>query len=383
MAVDSAIIKFLKWAFLKSTISKQKPKLSPPPTVHGGDIIATARSLGCGIADLMDMSGNLSPLGPDPLLLEFLGNHLNEIGFLPEAASNELRSVFATRYNRKTADVLAGSGTTEFIFSIPQAVAPERALVIAPTYSDYQKACRMAGVPVEFFHLAEEAAFVADLAGLEAAIRQDDLVFICNPNNPTGQLISSLALHELAGRHPEATFVIDESYIAFCTEHSLLHLPPQGNLFILSSFSKAYGIPGLRLGFLSGSPLHLESIQKKGRPWGVNRLAQLAGLYLLQHEAQIRSQLLSFVENERSSFSRRLAELPGVTPFQSAAHFILCRLDGPVDAEQLRMRLLEKRIMIRNCANFTGLDQRFFRINLRRPEENARFFTEIQTILHS
>ncbi|MEJ2690308.1 MAG: aminotransferase class I/II-fold pyridoxal phosphate-dependent enzyme, partial [Deltaproteobacteria bacterium] len=221
-----------------------------------------------------------------------------------------------------------------------------------------------------------------DLVRLEEAISHDDLVFICNPNNPTGQLIPSSSLHALAGRHPEANFVIDESYIAFCAEPSLLHLPQQENVFLLSSFSKAYGIPGLRLGFLSGSASHLDTMQKSGRPWGVNRLAQLAGLYLLRHETQFRSQLLSFVDRERMPFFLRLKDLPGVTPIMSAAHFILSRLEGPVDAKQLQQRLLDKRIMIRNCANFTGLSQRYFRVNLRQPEENDRFFTEIRTVLH-
>lgn len=351
------------------------------PTFHGGDIIATARNLRCRITDLLDMSGNLSPLGPDPALLEFLAGHLEEIGFLPESASLELRSAFAARHKRQLSEVLAGSGTTEFIFSLPQAVAPKRALILAPSYSDYLKACRMAGVPTEFLQLTEKASFVPDLAGLEDAIRQDDLVFICNPNNPTGQLIPSAALHELAGRHPEAMFVVDESYIAFCAEQSLLQLPQLDNLFILSSFSKAYGIPGLRLGFLSGATRLLASMQKRGRPWGVNRLAQLAGLYLLRHETESRAQLLGFVAKEGPAFWQRLQQLPGVTPLKSTVHFILCRLEGPVDAAQLRQRLLAKRIMIRNCADFTGLDQRYFRINLRRPTENVRFFTEIQAIL--
>lgn len=351
------------------------------PVIHGGDIISTARSLRCQVTDLMDMSGNLTPLGPDRLLLDFLAEHLEEIGFMPEMASEELRICFAALHNRKASEVLAGSGTTEFIFSIPQVVAPRRALIAAPSYADYQAACRMAGIPVEFFFLEAARTFQPDIDKLDEAIRAGDLVFFCNPNNPTGQLVSSTTLHELVRRHPEAEFVIDESYIAFCEEPSMLQLPQLDNLFVLSSFSKAYGIPGLRLGFLSGSSRHLEAMRESGRPWGVNRLAQLAGLYLLQHGPRIRTQLLSFVNKERPAFFLRLGELPGVTPVKSAVHFILSRLDGPVAAEQLRLRLLEKRIMIRNCANFTGLDDRYFRVCLRLPDDNARFFTEIQTIL--
>ncbi|MEJ2689904.1 MAG: pyridoxal phosphate-dependent class II aminotransferase, partial [Deltaproteobacteria bacterium] len=123
---------------------QQKTATGPP--VHGGDIIATARRMNCPVTDLLDMSGNLSPLGPDPELLDFLSSRLSEIGFLPETASDELRSVFAARHNRKASEVLAGSGTTEFIFSIPPTIAPKRALIIAPTYSDYRKACEMAGI---------------------------------------------------------------------------------------------------------------------------------------------------------------------------------------------------------------------------------------------
>lgn len=359
----------------------QRENSKSSSVIHGGDIIATARNLQCRISDLTDMSGNLTPLGPDPLLLDFLAGHLEEVGFLPETGSKELCSEFASRHSRKVTEVLAGSGTTEFIFSIPQVVVPRRALIIAPTYSDYQASCRLTGITVEFFHLEEKDFFYPDLTRLEEAIRDGDLVFICNPNNPTGRLIPSPALHDLAGRHPEAVFVIDESYIAFCEEHSMLHLPQLDNLFVLSSFSKTYGIPGLRLGFLSGPAGYLRTMQNNGRPWGVNRLAQLAGLYLLRHQSQIQTQLLTFMRKERPVFFKKLGELPWITAIESAAHFFLCRLDGPIDAEQLRLLLLEKRIMIRNCANFTGLDLRYFRVNLRRPAENIRFFSEIQAIL--
>jgi threonine-phosphate decarboxylase len=206
------------------------------PSFHGGDIIATAKELGCSVDDLIDMSSNLTPLGPVPGLDEALIAGLREIRFLPENGSESLRELFAAKHGLRLPEVLAGNGTTEYIYGVPTALGLSRGLIVGPTYADYQTASSWAGMAVDFFVLRTEEDFVCDLSRLEEELRGNELVFLCNPNNPTGGLVPSAALYQLASDHPESTFLVDESYHSFLPERSLLDFPLLENLFVLGSF---------------------------------------------------------------------------------------------------------------------------------------------------
>jgi len=353
------------------------------PVRHGGDVIATARRLGKAPAELIDMSGNLNPLGPDAALLEHLHGRLAEIAFLPETDSAGLRKAFAAQCGRAADKVMAGSGTTEFIFAIPASLPVERALIVAPTYGDYLTACRWAGIAVDLYLPAADRGFALQLPEIARQLKGNEIVFLCNPNNPTGKLLSSAALHDLIKGHPRSYFVVDESYLPFCDEPSLLSLPQLDNLFILTSFSKVYCIPGLRLGFLTAAADRIEAIAHLRRPWGVNRLAQIAGEYLLQHGTGIKATLHAFLQKERPLFLQRLRALPHTRVLESDVHFFTCRLSGPVDAPHLHGQLLRKAIMIRDCTNFSGLDGSYFRVSMRDSAQNMIFFSTIQAILSS
>jgi len=348
---------------------------------HGGNILSTAKKLGCRATDLVDMSGNLTPLGPVPGLAEFLVARLPEIGFLPETASETLVELFAAKHNMQPAQVLAGNGTTEFIYGVPASLGRKKALIVEPTYSDYRRACQWAGMEVSTYPLRLEDEFRLDLKHLAGQMTGDELVFICNPNNPTGGCVSSSGLYQLAKAHPATVFLVDESYISFLPERSLMDFPMLDNLFVLGSFSKVYGIPGLRLGFLASSTSGLDILRRRLKPWGVNRVAQLAGEFLLQHGDAYVREVVGFLEASRPGFVETLAALPGVRVIPGEAHFILCLLTGAVRAGELRARMLEQRIMIRDCANFNGLDDRYFRISMQNEAKNLRAVELMRNIL--
>ncbi|MFZ5774765.1 MAG: threonine-phosphate decarboxylase CobD [Thermodesulfobacteriota bacterium] len=344
-----------------------------PQGAHGGDIISMARSLGCAVSDLIDLSSNLTPLPSPPGLREALVAGLDQMAFLPESDSDSLVAAFAGRHGLGRGQVLAGNGTTEFIYAVPTATACKRALIVTPTYGDYRLACEWAGLAIEYYHLEPAAGFALDCDQLAARLQGGELVFICNPNNPTGGVTPSRELLRLAQAHPDSEFLVDESYLPFVNEESLasMNLPP--NLLVLSSFSKIYGIPGLRLGFLVGAADRLATLMTRRRPWGVNRLAQLAGEYLLAHADPYVAEVQEFIRLNRPRFAAGLASLPGVTVVPGAANFILCRLDdGPLTAATLRERMLSHRIMIRDCANFVGLDDHYFRVSLKDETRNQQ-----------
>lgn len=349
---------------------------------HGGNIIATARELGCRVDELVDMSSNLMPLAMDAGLRRTLTERLDEIAFLPETDSKTLRALFAAEYGRNPAEVLVGNGTTDFIFALPATAACERAVIVNPTYNDYRLACQWAQLPAEDIMLSAADHFRLDPNRLGATLTGGELVFICNPNNPSGGCIPSAALHALAAAHPDSLFLVDESYLPFTREPSLLTLPLLPNLLVLTSFSKIYGIPGLRLGFLTGDPERLAVISARNKPWTVNRVAQIAGEYLITSGAPHVEEVLNFIDSHRPDFVARLAELPGVEVIDGVCNFILCRLTGPIRAEELREAMLTRhRIMIRNCANFTGLDDTYFRISLKGTAQNRRCLDALAEIL--
>ncbi len=357
--------------------------MSDHQDAHGGNILATARQLGCAVDELVDMSSNLTPLGMVPGLTEALAAGLGEIRFLPESGSETLVARFAARHGLRPAQVLAGNGTTEFIHGLPAALGMRRALIVTPTYSDYQVASQLAGMAVANFPLRPEEGFGLDLAQLSAQLTGGELVFICNPNNPTGGLVSSAALHQLARQHPDTVFLVDESYLPFVREPSLATFPLLANLFVIGSFSKVYGIPGLRLGFLISSEDGLQRLAVRSKPWGVNRLAQLAGEFLIQHGDGYVEETIRFVEQHRPAFVQGLATLPGVEVVPGVSHFILCVLHGAQRAGELREKMLARGIMIRDCSNFSGLDDRYFRVSMQSVTKNGQCLAALADILQT
>jgi len=363
-----------------TTISQHGPTSTSIGT-HGGNIISTAIELGCPVAELIDMSSNLSPLGMAPGVKDLLIKRLDEISYLPETGSRTLLAAFAEKYGLRQAQVAAGNGTTEFIYGIPASLKPKRAVIINPTYSDYQLACSWAGVDTVSFDLKRQDGFALDLDRLAAALTGSELVFLCNPNNPTGGVTPSAALREFIGRHPDSMFLVDESYLPFLDEPSLLESPTPENLFILCSFSKIYGIPGLRLGFLAASERNMAKLSQRLKPWGVNRMAQVAGEFLVQHGDGYVKDVRGFLARQRPPFAKALAGMACVEVVPGQANFILCFLTGNIEAEELRKKMLEQRIMIRNCSNFAGLDDRYFRISLKNEKENAYCLETLKKIL--
>ncbi len=350
-------------------------------TSHGGNIISMAARLGCPVAELLDMSSNLTPLGMVPGLREELISHLPEISYLPEAGSETLVELFRNKYKLKKGEALAGNGTTEFIFALPAALGKHKALLVNPTYSDYQVACFRAGVKTENFLLQRQEDFQLDFARLAASLSGGELVFICNPNNPTSVLIPSPRLADFIKRHPATSFVVDESYLPFTREKSLLDLGLPDNLFLLCSQSKIYGIPGLRLGFMVAKKENLVGFSSRGKPWGVNRLAQVAGEFLLAGADDYVRRVQDFIAKERPRVTGELEGLPGVSVIPGAANFILAYLSGAIKADRLRERMLARKIMIRDCANFTGLDHNYFRISLKDSKANQRCLAALEGIL--
>lgn len=344
---------------------------------HGGNIYHLALRLGCGPEEIIDMSSNVNPLGPPPGLLDHLRNHLEGIKALPEVDSGSAVSAFSERYGMPAARVLAGNGTTQFIHALPQALASRRVLILGPTYADYADACRMHQVPFEYFLTQEADGFQTDMARLARNAGRFDTVFICNPNNPTGQLIHGNALESLCRTFPDTRFIIDESYLSFVDrekDHTLLGMDLP-NAVVLHSMSKIFRVPGLRIGFLAAPETIIQQMKRYFLPWSVNSLAQQAVIHLMNHREETDAfvhHTRRFLAEERRRLAANLKSRPGLLSFPSCTSFILIRLLQGHTAEKICDALAHHRILIRNCTNFEGLSNQFIRISLKTADINRR-----------
>jgi threonine-phosphate decarboxylase len=345
---------------------------------HGGNIYGLARQLGCDPADILDMSSNVNPLGPPPGLLDYLGRRLAAITALPEVDAGGAVDAFSRRHNVAPQRVVGGNGTTQFIYSLPRVLNSRRVLILGPTYADYRDACRLAGADIEDLLAGPQTDFAFDPDDLEGRLNGGvDTVFICNPNNPTGVLFPAEVIEALCRRYRNVCFVVDESYLPFVPEgesHSLA-AAEHPNLVVLNSMSKVFRVPGLRIGFAVAPEPLADQLRAHVMPWSVNALAQAAVVYLMTREPEITDFLhhtREFFVAERGLWTQRLSAAPGLTPFASQASFVLVRLNGGMTAERLCAELAAERILIRNCANFRGLSERYVRVSLKNPEANRQ-----------
>lgn len=344
---------------------------------HGGNIYRLAQNLGCQPADIIDMSANVNPLGPMPALMTHLKDKLSVITALPEVDAGGIVTAFSRFHDIDPDLVMAGNGSTQLIYLIPRALGASRALVVGPTYSDYRDACAMNGVDCEHFICRETDRFKPDMAALEEKAAAADLVFFCNPNNPTATLTDRTAIEDLCRALPETVFVIDESYLPFAPQpaHVTMIASDLPNVLVLNSMSKAFRIPGLRIGFVKAPPALKAKMKPFALPWSVNSLAQAAVTWLMTHPDpvdQFLSSTRTMIEAQKTRMKESIHQHTDVRCFASATSFMLMRLPEGMNAPMVWQYMADRKMLIRDCSNFTGLSESFIRISLKGEEENRR-----------
>ena len=350
---------------------------------HGGNVFAVAKQLGCRPDEIIDMSSNINPLGTMPGLLSYLKDRLDRIRVLPEVDGRAAVTAIAALLEVTEDRILAGGGTTQFIYSACAALKSQRVLIVGPTYADYTDGCRVHGIEPEFFLAQAAAGFALDLERLAATLARVDTVFLCNPNNPTGQLIPHASLMQLCRNHPDTRFIIDESYLPFAPagqSESMCHCGLD-NVIVLWSVSKIFGMPGLRAGFLVANPAVVESFRRYMQPWCVNSLAQEAVCFLGEHRDATKAfiqQTRAYLAEEGRLFQERL-QPARLTLYPSCTSYFLMELEQDQTAEAVCHALAQQRFLIRNCANFHGLGERYIRVALKDPATNQAVVEHLLT----
>ncbi|WP_300454978.1 aminotransferase class I/II-fold pyridoxal phosphate-dependent enzyme [Desulfobacula sp.] len=355
---------------------------------HGGNIKELAKTMGCSDSDIIDMSSNLNPLGPPETIEKVICDNLMDIRSLPEPDAETMRKGFAGFHGIDHNTVAAGNGTTWFIYTIPKALGSKKVLIAGPTYSDYKDACLMHNIT--FTHCLAKASelFVPDMDDLSRMAQEADTVFICNPNNPTGSLLSREKLVYLIQKHKDTIFIIDESYLPFvdqAREISLVSYTGYENLIVLSSMSKIFRIPGLRTGFLSAARGLIEQIMVYYQPWSVNALAQAVINHIFDHPERIEpfyQRTRDFITLEKQVFLESLKDIKALQWVDSCTYFLLARLTGDITSTAFCRRIGQHKILIRDCANFIGLSDQYVRFSLKKRPINARLADLIKQVVN-
>lgn len=351
--------------------------------IHGGDIY-TERKKGRG-EGLLDFSANINPLGMPESVINAVAAGLSDCVNYPDPLSRDLILALSRRENLPEACFVCGNGAADVLFRLVVAKAPGRAMVTAPTFAEYQLSLERMGCRVEHHYLKEEEGFRLTeelLPKLDAGL---DMLFLCNPNNPTGQIIETGLLLKILDRCKELgiLLVLDECFCDFvknAEDYTMKsHVLQCGNLFILKAFTKNYAMPGLRLGYgICGNKELTEQIWETGQPWSVSLPAQLAGLQALKEEEFLeKTRELIFVQRERMACGLR--EL-GFTVYPPGANFIFFKLGEGYQASGFKELLLQHGILIRGCGNYTGLSGDFFRVAVKKEEDNNRLLEALKRI---
>ena len=339
---------------------------------HGGNLRELASRAGLDRDAILDYSASVNPLGPPDSLRPVVARALDRVIHYPNPYCEELVAVLASRYGVGAKRIVVGNGSSEILYAVARAVDARRALIPVPCYSDYASAAQAAGRPTVLLPLQADDDFRLNWAQLADAVGDGDLVFLGQPNNPTGVTLDPDLLLAFVARHPSVTFVIDEAFVDFVEGRRSLLGCSADNVIVVRSLTKFYAIPGLRLGFAVGSPATIAAIKSQIPPWSVNVLAQELGPVLLSDEAYSR-RTIDCVRDERQQLASRLAELPGLYVYPGEANYLLVRVDREdLTAHDLAERLLQEGVAIRTFTSDEHLDSRHFRVAVRMAEENGR-----------
>ena len=338
---------------------------------HGGNIYELARAQGCDPDAITDMSSNVNPCGTLPGIKAHLAQRLAAIESLPEVDAGTITGLFAGHYGVGPENVTPGNGSTQLLYALPRALGSRKALIVGPTYADYASACRQQGMTPDFLIAAEADGFRPDLERLASLAGQYDTVFICNPNNPTGVLTPASSLSGLFTACPDTVFCVDESYLPFADQPAQALRLPYGdlpNLVRMTSMSKIFKIPGLRIGFAVARAELIDKLKNFAMPWSVNSLACDAVAYIFQNSARadrFTGETREFLAREREAIANRFKNSLHIHWFPSCTSFMLGRLKGPHTAAGVCRALADRQILIRNCTNFQGLSDRYIRVSLK------------------
>ena len=345
---------------------------------HGSDLETIEQIYGIKKEEIVSFAANVNPLGISPKLRSTLSEQIDSIKSYPDREYTSLRRKIAKYLNADIEDIIVGNGSTELISLFIQIKHPRKALIIGPTYSEYEREVSLGGGCSLYYRLEEENDFQIDIDSLDNELESDvDLLIICNPNNPTSSAITRGDMRKILDicKRKGIFVMVDETYVEFTEDVQKITCVPltryYNNIVILRGISKFFAAPGLRLGYAicGNGDLRGEMNQRKN-PWTINSLAAIAGEIMFTDEDYIaRTRML--ISGERDRVCHILRGCQNIKIFTPTANFVLIKIlkDG-VSSLDLFEAAIKKGYLIRDCSTFPFLDNKFIRFCFMMPGQN-------------
>ncbi|RJQ15047.1 MAG: threonine-phosphate decarboxylase [Nitrospiraceae bacterium] len=397
--------------------NKDEETLHPMPNAlyaeHGGNIYQIAEEMGLSANTLIDFSASINPLGVSKRVKDVINRELNALINYPDPDAKTLRMKLAEYHGIAPETIICGNGSTELIYLIPRSLKPETALIPAPTFSEYERACKTSNkLKVTSYKLKKENNFRTVPEEFISAIKENvnskfkiqnsnqnpslvtchlslvtgrHMAFLCNPNNPTGHLLKKgdvLGIAE-AARDMQCVLVVDEAFIDFRPEESVIdHVQDNPYLIVLRSMTKFYALTGLRIGYGVFHPDLISRIIYFKEPWTVNNLAQKAAITALEDNEYAR-QTFELMAKEKEFMERGFRKM-GVRFYPSAANYYLLKIPpSPMVREGeggVVPMFREKGILVRDCSNFAGLGASYVRVAVKSRKHNKMLLKELNEL---
>ena len=316
----------------------------------------------------MNFSSNIYQRADLTALKQYLATRLDAIGNYPEPEPRALEALIAEKLEISPDMVMVTNGANEAIYLIAQLYRHWASVIPQPTYNEYADACRMFGHNISYERNDELNV-----------LPEDRIYWLCNPDNPTGNVLLKSLITHIIRQHPRFLYVIDQSYADYTLQPMLQpkELLDCYNVMIIQSFSKKYCVPGLRLGYLTASPIIIERLRDIRQPWTVNALAIEAGKWLVQNDSKVLPNLKEYLD-EAQRLKQELSEIDGLMVMDTQTHYMLVNIDWATSLELKNWLVEHHGILIRDASNFYSLDDHCFRVAAQTPKENDALISAIK-----
>ena len=339
---------------------------------HGGNVKEISRRNNIAYDKIIDFSANINPLGMPDSVKKAIVENLSEAEKYPDITYFELKAAICEFENIYSNSLILGNGAAEVLFNIVRGINPRNSLILAPTFSEYEEAVRAVNGNISYYELREENQFHIQEDILNYINEDLNLIFICNPNNPTGVITEKELLLKLLKKAEKnnVMVLIDESFLDFIKENlsMIKYISGYKNLIIIKSLTKFFALPGIRIGYgICGNIELVKRIESICPAWNINIFAEIATKVGLKDENYIKNSI-NFILDEKDYLYRELKKINKLKIYEPRVNFILIQTLIKID---LQKELLKRNILIRSCSNYNGLSGKFYRIAVRSHEENS------------
>ncbi len=346
------------------------------PVSHGG-----IYSISNPNPDIIDFSSNINPLGPSPRAVKSIKSNLKTIPVYPDPESSDLKKILQKYIKIPSSQIVVGNGATEIIYNFCRVFlsSKTKVLIPIPTFGEYEAAARLSGAKITFFKTLD---LEKNIDNFISKLPNNGCIFICNPNNPTGHLISKNNLKKivLQAKRKNSLVFVDECFIELVPQRneSIINMVKKNdNLIILRSLTKSFGLAGIRIGYGVSSKTIISILNKIKIPWNVSGLAQQAAKESISTPNYL-SRSKKLISQELEYLKTNISKLDKFDCYDSVTNFILIKTK--IDSSLLQKKLLQRKILIRDCSNIRGLNHNFIRIAVKTRKENQKLLRVLKEV---